>query len=110
MSAEISFYSRGGSIPCSLKAQITATYVTNSGEFTCIQITLIRILAKIRYSKWNESLFRVEDRNSILACMEYGEWSFKSSELRIEVRGNNEQMDALAFEKLTNYMTCTMYS
>lgn len=33
MSAEISFYSRGGSIPCSLKAQVTATYVTNSGEF-----------------------------------------------------------------------------
>lgn len=36
VSAEISFYSRGGSIPCSLKAQVTATYVTNSGEFTCI--------------------------------------------------------------------------
>lgn len=33
VSAEISFYSRGGSIPCSLKAQVTATYVTNSGEF-----------------------------------------------------------------------------
>ena len=33
VSAEISFYSRGGSVPCSLKAQVTATYVTNSGEF-----------------------------------------------------------------------------
>ena len=33
VSAEISFYSRGGFIPCSLKAQVTATYVTNSGEF-----------------------------------------------------------------------------
>lgn len=32
VSAEISFYSRGGSVPCSLKAQVTATYVTNSGE------------------------------------------------------------------------------
>ncbi|PFX24103.1 protein PTHB1-like [Stylophora pistillata] len=30
VSAEISFYSRGGSVPCSLKAQVTATYVTNS--------------------------------------------------------------------------------
>ena len=33
VSAEISFYSRGGSLPCSLKAQVTASYVTNSGEF-----------------------------------------------------------------------------
>ncbi|KAJ7390596.1 Protein PTHB1 [Desmophyllum pertusum] len=30
VSAEISFYSRGGSIPCSLTAHVTATYVTNS--------------------------------------------------------------------------------
>ncbi|XP_068751344.1 protein PTHB1-like isoform X1 [Montipora capricornis] len=30
VSAEVSFYSRGGSIPSSLKAQITATYLTNS--------------------------------------------------------------------------------
>ena len=32
VSAEVSFYSRGGSVPASLKAQITATYVTNTGE------------------------------------------------------------------------------
>ena len=31
VSAEVSFYSRGGSVPCSLKAHITATYLTNSG-------------------------------------------------------------------------------
>jgi len=30
VSAEVSFYSRGGSVPASLKAQITATYVTNT--------------------------------------------------------------------------------
>ena len=31
MSAEVSFYSRGGSVPSSLKAQVTATYLANSG-------------------------------------------------------------------------------
>ena len=34
VSAEVSFYSRGGSIPCSLKAHITATYLTNTGEYS----------------------------------------------------------------------------
>ena len=35
VSAEVSFYSRGGSIPSSLKAHITATYLTNTGELSC---------------------------------------------------------------------------
>ena len=34
VSAEVSFYSRGGSIPSSLKAHITATYLTNTGELS----------------------------------------------------------------------------
>ena len=36
MSAEVTFYSRGAMVPSSLKAQVTATYVTSSGNFIVI--------------------------------------------------------------------------
>ena len=46
VSAEVSFYSRGGSIPSSLKAHITATYLTNTGQlssWTCRYFCLLDV-------------------------------------------------------------------